>query len=242
MGKGVSPIEIGFYGVPNEEAQERYLEVREILLRGLTEETVDFRGSFFKLTRVPMIMRPYQKPHPELWYGLRTPQSAIWAAQNDVNVVTIGLAAVTRQMTDLYRQEWARLGKPAEKLPLMGVSRHIVVAETDTEARKIARAAYRCWRESFANLWVAHGVPVPMKDIYPPDWDDLQALGNGCAGAPETVRRYIEEEAQRGGINYFVGWFAFGDMTLAQVTHSMELFSARVMPAFAEGSTHNSAS
>ena len=60
------------------------------------------------------------------------------------------------------------------------------------------------------------------------------AIGNGVAGSPETVRNWIKDEVEATGINYFVSWLAFGDLTLAESMRSLELFSREVMPAFRE--------
>ena len=40
----------------------------------------------------------------------------------------------------------------------MGVSKHVVVADTDAEALAIARRAYPRWRESFVWLFERHGI------------------------------------------------------------------------------------
>jgi hypothetical protein len=34
------------------------------------------------------------------------------------------------------------------------------------------------------------------------------------------------------GINYFVSWLAFGDLTLHESMHSLDLYAKHVMPAF----------
>jgi len=39
-------------------------------------------GFFYSFDKVPMTLRPIQKPHPELWYATRTPESFAWAAQS----------------------------------------------------------------------------------------------------------------------------------------------------------------
>lgn len=233
VGRGVSPIELGFYGQDAEQAQGKYIESLDCILNGLTHETLDHHGHYYHFNEVPMTMRPLQKPHPELWYGAINPESAVWAAQNNVNLVTIALADGTRALTDRYRQEWAALGKAADEIPLIGVSRHVVVADTDRQAKGIAARAYTKWRESFCKLWVDAGIDVPMVSaIYPESWDDLEAIGNGFAGSPESTKAYVQTESEKGGVNYFVGWFAFGDMTLEESTHSAELFAESVMPAF----------
>jgi hypothetical protein len=56
----------------------------------------------------------------------------------------------------------------------------------------------------------------------------------GFAGTPAGARDYIASQAEGSGINYFVCDMAFGDITLAEATRSIELFSKEVMPAFAE--------
>ncbi len=115
---------------------------------------------------------------------------------------------------------------------LIGVSRHVVVAETDDTALAIARRAYPRWRESFRWLFKRHGTEPRVIGIYPPTFDELMALGNGIAGSPGTVRRYVADEAAANNCNYFVPHMAFGDMTLAETLRSIELFSKEVMPRF----------
>ena len=233
VGRGVSPIELDFFGVDIKEAQAKYDEALTCIMQGLHEDRLTFSGTYFSYDNVPMTGKTIQQPHPELWYGVFNPDSTIWAAANDANVVTLALGDGVRAITDRYRAEWAKLGKPADQIPLMGVSRHIVVADTDQEARALASTAYRHWHDSFAKLWNDAGLDVPLVGtIYPREWDDLAAIGNGCAGSPETVRRYVQEEAEKGGFNYLVSWFAFGNLGVAEVTKSVELFSRHVMTAF----------
>ncbi|MDH7794778.1 MULTISPECIES: LLM class flavin-dependent oxidoreductase [unclassified Beijerinckia] len=232
VGRGASSIEMGFYEVPAEEQQGRYEETLEILLQGFQSDTLTYKGKYHSFANVPMTMKPYQKPYPELWYGGRSLESAAWAARRGINIVTLALDAEVRAMTDLYRREWAAAGGKPEDVPLMGVSRHIVVAPTDEEAKAIARPAYEHWRASFIKLWIDNGWKTPMLNLYPETWDELEAVKNGCAGSPETVRRFAHEEAEQGGFNYLISWFAFGSMGLAQATRSVELFSQHVMPSF----------
>ncbi len=52
------------------------------------------------------------------------------------------------------------------------------------------------------------------------------------AGSPQTVRDFIAAEIEATGPNYFVPWLAFGDMTVEEALHSVDLFAREVMPAF----------
>jgi len=230
VGRGVSPIELGFYGLDMAEQRGRFDEALAVLIAGLSSEVLDFQGRYHAFEAVPMALRPVQRPHPPLWYGAGSPESIRWCAQNGINMVTLALGERVRQATDLYRSEWT--GAP-EAMPLIGVSRHVVVAESDAEAKAVARPAYARWRRSMARLWEDKGRSFPLAGHLPLEWDEAEAMGHGCAGSPETVRTFVAREAAAGGITYFVSAFAFGDMVHETATRSAALFAAEVMPAFA---------
>jgi len=180
-----------------------------------------------------MILRPVQRPHPPLWYGTTIPENADWPAANDVNIVTIALRPTVRVITDRYRAVRARLGKAPTGGPLLGVARHVVVADTDEAALAIARRAYPHWRDSFRWLFARHGAEPRIAGLYPPTFDELAAIDNGIAGSPRTVRDFVAAEVKASASNYLLSWFAFGDMTVAESLRSVELFAREVMPAFA---------
>lgn len=232
MGKGISPIEAGFYGIPADEMQGRYFEASELILEAMKSDMLTFEGKYYAFRNVPMTLRPVQQPHPELWYGTRSRESFEWAGKNGLNTVTLAFDDQVRALTDVYKKAWTAEGRSLDDLPLVGVSRHIVVAETDAEAKKLAARAYGRWLHSFRKLWEDHGYGTPLTDLYPDTWEELEGMRNGCAGSPETVRTYALEEAERCGTNYLVSWFAFGDLTVDQVITSVDLFARHVMPAF----------
>jgi alkanesulfonate monooxygenase SsuD/methylene tetrahydromethanopterin reductase-like flavin-dependent oxidoreductase (luciferase family) len=231
VGRGVSPFETAFYGLDFQQTQGLYHEAFQLLMKGLTSEELTFEGKNYNFRNVPMLLRPKQQPHPPLWYGLTIPDSAAWPAANDVNVVIIGLRDTIKACVDRYRQEYAKAGKDPKKIPLMGASKHVVVADTDAEAMRIARRAYAVWRDSFFWLFRRNKAEPRITGVLPPTFDELMAIGNGVAGSPETVRRWIGEEIAATGINYFVSWLAFGDLSLAESMRSLELYSREVIPA-----------
>jgi alkanesulfonate monooxygenase SsuD/methylene tetrahydromethanopterin reductase-like flavin-dependent oxidoreductase (luciferase family) len=232
MGRGTSPIEAGFFGVPADQMQGRYFEASDLILKALQSDSLTHEGQYYQYHDVPMTLRPVQKPHPELWYASRSPESFSWAARAGANTVTLAIDDDVRKLTDIYKSTWVEAGNAPEALPLVGVSRHIVVAETDAEAQDLARRAYAKWLSSFRKLWLDKGYDVPIRDLYPDTWDELTAIRNGCAGSPETVLAYTRNEVERCGINYLVSWFAFGDLPNEAAIRSVELFSRHVMPAF----------
>jgi alkanesulfonate monooxygenase SsuD/methylene tetrahydromethanopterin reductase-like flavin-dependent oxidoreductase (luciferase family) len=204
-----------------------------VLLKGLGSDELSFAGEFYKFDKLPMILKPVQKPHPPLWYGVTLPGNAAWPAENDVNIVALGLRDNTQAIIRAYCDARAAKGFDLNGT-LMGVSRHVIVADTDEAALAIARRAYPRWRQSFRWLFNRHGTEPRVIGIYPETFDGLIALNNGIAGSPETVRRFVAAEIAANNCNYFVPQMVFGDMTLQESQRSIELFGEDVMPAFAK--------
>ncbi len=174
FGRGVSPFEIRYYGVDPEQAQSIYQESFDVIMQGLKGSEVNFTGKHFNFERVPVEMECYQKPTPPLWYGLGTPGGARWVAENKVNIICNGTAAHVRAITDQYKHEWSDLGRDMEHIPLMGVSRHVVVGKTRKEALEAASRAYRVWHTSLMHLWVKHG--TQSKSLpFPADFEAAHA-------------------------------------------------------------------
>jgi alkanesulfonate monooxygenase SsuD/methylene tetrahydromethanopterin reductase-like flavin-dependent oxidoreductase (luciferase family) len=235
IGRGISPYELGYYGVQPEDAQSLYAETLEIVLKGLAlgiGQRLDHDGRRFQFRDVPIEIEPVQRPHPPLWYGVAKPESTVWTARRRVNIVCNGPTATIRTITDQYRREWTAAGHAARGLPKLGMSRFLVLAPTDVEAKALAQAAYHLWFASFIKLWRARGTRPPGA-LYAEDFSEMQRLGFGIAGSPARVHDILAEQVATAGINYLVCRFAFGDLAPAHALRSLELFVNEVMPALA---------
>jgi len=232
LGRGASPIEIGGFGVDPALAPEMNREATEVILKALTSEVVNHEGKFYRYKNVRIAAHPLQKPHPPLWFAPTEPGRAADAARLKGNVVTLIPNAGVKVLADAYRAAWVKDGNKAAELPLVGVFRHVVVADTDAEAREVARGAYRRWREHMEFLWDWGGVPFPLTQIYPDNLETLEGMAMGVAGSPETVRRYVADSVAQTGVNYFVCDMAFGSLPYEASARSVELFAKDVMPAF----------
>lgn len=236
FGRGISPYELGYYGVDPAQAQGIYHESYQIIMQGLTQKVVDFAGEHFTLRNVPVELECFQRPIPPIWYGASNAASTEWAARNRINIVGNGSPEQVRAITDQYRAHWSALGHAPEAIPSMGVSRHVVVAETDAEALACARRAYKLWYAHLMHLWVLHGTK-PLTLAFPDNFDDAQRAGLGIAGSPDTVRAWIAAAAEETGVNYFVCRLAFGDMRLEESLRSTRLLGRDVLPALQETAT-----
>ena len=230
VGRGISPIEMGYYGFKPEETPAMYAEALEVLLRGMTSRELTFEGKYYNYRNVPMEMEPLQRPYPPLWYGLGRADGVPWAVRHKVNIVGNLGGKAMRALTDRYRDEWASQGNRPEDVPFMGVGRHVVVAETNREALEVARRGYGKWRDSFLLLWRKHNMNLPNPNaLFPETFEEAEAEGRAVAGTPDKVRDFLQQTIDDGGLNYLLCRFAFGDITGEEALHSIDLFTRRVM-------------
>jgi alkanesulfonate monooxygenase SsuD/methylene tetrahydromethanopterin reductase-like flavin-dependent oxidoreductase (luciferase family) len=228
FGRGASPIELDLFGTDPADARDIYDEALAIVVRGLSERTVSFKGKHFSFDNVPMEIEPLQKPHPPIWYGVHANDSAARSAKQGLNVISLDVVEATRGFSDSYRAARKEAGHPGS-MPKFGLGRMLVVADTDAEAQRLAERAYPVWNASFNYLFKLYN-RMPQHPR-PPQFSAIQNDGRGFCGSPKTVTEIIRKQMTDAGADYFVGQFAFGDLTLAETRHSIELFARDVMPA-----------
>jgi alkanesulfonate monooxygenase SsuD/methylene tetrahydromethanopterin reductase-like flavin-dependent oxidoreductase (luciferase family) len=232
VGRGGALIEHQRYGIDPASAPAMYHEAFALLMCAFESDVLNFEGKFYNVKDYVVQMKPLQRPHPPLWYGAPHAEAIGWAAPRSVNVVSLGPAARARAISKRYREEWTRLGRHGVPLPKIGITRHVVVADTDRDAKRIAQAAYPRWRQAMDWLWRRSGVPFTLQEIYPEDFTALEAVGHGIAGEPATVREYLRRLQAETGVNYVLCQIIFGDMKFADAAHSIRLFAREVIPAF----------
>ena len=227
FGRGSSPTENALYGQDPALAQDMYTEGRELILQGLTQKILNHEGKHYKFKDVPMELEPLQKPHPPMWYGVHSVEAAERAAKQSLNMISLDSAMDTRSFNDKFRETWRTLhgDKPTPKL---GLSRFIVIAETDKEALTVARRAYPVWHRNF--YFLAHLSGRMPTHPRAPEFDQMMNIGQAIAGTPETVQQFLQLQIDESAANYLVGQFAFGDLSLAESLRSVELFQKAVMP------------
>ncbi len=233
VGRGGALLEHQRYGVDPQLASAMYHEAYDLLMRAFASDVLDYEGRFTTVRDYVVTTKCVQQPHPPIWYGCSNVEAAVWAAQNGVNVVSLGPVARAKEIGARYRAEWSAAGRRDADLPLIGITRHVVVGATDAEAQRIARAAYRSWRKAIAFIWERSGADFPLDAAYPETWDGLAAAGHGFAGSPATVRAQIAELQAQTGVTYVVCQMIFGQMSPEDAAGSLTRFAREVMPAFA---------
>jgi len=229
IGRGASPHELDYFGVDPDSAQAMYVEAFGVIMQALTKDEVDFAGKHYRYRNVPIDLKPVQLPHPPLWYAVPVPEGAAWPAHNGINIVCGGPIQRAREIADRYRAEWAAAGHAPEQLPLLGINRFVVCADTDREAMELGRRAWPVFFKSFMKLWNLHGTR-PRYARIPEDFETVVKNGGGIAGSPATIRDQVSRMAGEAGANYFISQFSFGDLTQEEVLHSAGIFAREVLP------------
>ena len=126
-------------------AQEIYAEASRADPAGPSpHKTLELaRRMRFHFENVPMEIEPLQKPHPPLWYGVHSPDSAERAARRKAcNMVSLDPPARdARSRSSATATVWREAHARDAPLPKIGLGRFIVVAPTATPRRWRSRAA-----------------------------------------------------------------------------------------------------
>jgi alkanesulfonate monooxygenase SsuD/methylene tetrahydromethanopterin reductase-like flavin-dependent oxidoreductase (luciferase family) len=239
IGRGVSPFELNYHNVDTETSREVFVEAFEALTNGLTHPRLDHSGKRFSYRNVPMELAPLQQPHPPIWYPSSNETGAGWAGARGLHFSTLGAVDRAKACIDAYKAAYARRGAPATPngaFPggtAIGVNRHIVVAETDAAARRLAEPAFEHWHANLTKLERENVAGPRYTGAILGDIDQAVAKGALLVGAPDTVRAAVERQIRELGINYMILGFFFGTLPFADAMRSLGLFAQEAMPRLA---------
>ena len=239
VGRGVSPFELKFHDVDPETSHGIFHEGLETLLNGLSHEVLNHEGEHYTYQDVPMELRPLQTPHPPIWYPTSSPRGGAFGGENGYHFVTLGGIQFAKPSIDAFKEAYAKRGRPGDGATddfdggaAIGIMRHVVIADTEDAARKIAEPAYNTWEASLTKLWRVNKVPGPsIAQFVPPTLDEAMQRGSVVIGTADQVRDKLAEDIRAGGLNYMVMGFYFGDIPHQNALETMERFAADVVPA-----------
>lgn len=229
VGRGVSPWELGHYGVDAAESRRIFTTALTAILDGLRGDG----SAFGRLGGAPIEIEPLQRPYPPLTYATTIAESVQSAAEQGINLAGLGPAAAYRPNVDLYHRTWEahrddpnRLNGHVER-PVISLNRQVVVADTDAEAMRIIRAAHPRWADSFIKLWVDNGDETfRSRALLEPALEQRTII----AGSPGTVAAAIDDEVATAGVDKIICSFAWGNIAVDEAARSMELFAHEVAP------------
>jgi alkanesulfonate monooxygenase SsuD/methylene tetrahydromethanopterin reductase-like flavin-dependent oxidoreductase (luciferase family) len=230
VGKGASPHEMGFFGIAPEDMQPMYVESLTILMAALEKGVVQHKGRYWQYDGVELSVTPIQRPYPPMWVAVGSPESAVWAAQNNANIVVGGPPERARLVFDRYVAERTAMDDlNGGKSLLMGINRHILVADSEEAATVIGRRAWDKFYAGFIKLWKRFGTEPGNR--LPADFDAAVQSGFVVVGSAESVRRNLMRQVEVSGATFVGGNFIFGDISFDEGKRSITGFAQHVMPA-----------
>ena len=240
LGRGV-PKDDMKHRLDRDTAQARFEEGIEILMRAWTGETFSYSGKAWGYEEISCRPQPLQKPHPPIYYGATSPDSPAMVARKGWNL------ALSRQplancakAISAYRAERAKHANLSGNGDAIMV-RDIYVADTDEQAwREAVPELTRFWQLASENFWRGDSVSgddlvrLTERYVYYPGGLTVKRLdewGTSLIGSPDTVIKKARAMIETAKPDSLVGMFSFGGLKHEQVTHSLELFGSKVMPA-----------
>jgi alkanesulfonate monooxygenase SsuD/methylene tetrahydromethanopterin reductase-like flavin-dependent oxidoreductase (luciferase family) len=227
------------YGLDHHEAQARFEEAEEVMIKAWTQESVEHHGKFWNL-KIPILRpRPFTKPHPFLIRGASGEASMVELARHGRPfLMNVQSNETTRHRMDLYRRTMRESGYGEEAIQgnveQCWIWRNVCVADTDAEAERIGFASFQSMQEHRSSLreriYREQGVRIETHGpTVPPARTNAQhAL---ICGSPTKVAEAFAE-IDKIGVGGVITQFRLGPMPHEAAVRSMTLFMREVAPAF----------
>src|SRR2546422_5483004 len=138
IGKGYRYNEFAGFCVPMEEADVRFDECMEVMIKAWTSDAPwSHRGTYWQFEDVAVEPPTAQKPHPLLWMGAGSPASIKKVAALGYNLLLDQYSTVEEivERIAIFKAEVERLGRVFDPMSV-GVTRSINVLATPAELQK----------------------------------------------------------------------------------------------------------
>jgi len=265
FGRGVFPRDTAMFH-PNgdcRKAESRTLtgEVIEIAKKAWTEEFFSHSGQNFKfpspgiphhpwspteephvdshgnITKICVVPKPLQRPHPPIWIMVAAESSARLAAENGYNCIAAGTSFdIIRGWLDLYADIRSRKeGRQFKRGECWSLQRPLFVARTMEQAKQRFETYIRRQRQYqalYRGAKAAEYAKVTLGTASDWDWDLLQRTAM-LAGSVDFVGEKIQEAADV-GITAINVWSDCGGCPHELTMESFQLFAEEVVPRFVQ--------
>jgi alkanesulfonate monooxygenase SsuD/methylene tetrahydromethanopterin reductase-like flavin-dependent oxidoreductase (luciferase family) len=176
-----------------------------------------------------VLPRPLQQPYPPLWLAVQSETSLDWAADQGCDVLLTG-GGTDWELLGVWIKRF--LARTRTSAPRVGVLRHVLVTETEQEARDAF------WQSRWQRA-VATQLRLGQEQIrggrndlsgYVDEVSEETWWDRIVYGTPERCVAQLRRQADQ-GVTDFLAWFDIGGIPAEQVQRSMRLFAREVMPA-----------
>lgn len=199
--RGFLPDEYDLFGINVDESTARFVEGCEQVRLLLSEEQATHVGTFHRLEGVTIHPPATQQPYPPLWVAaVATRQSFARAGSLGYDLMTLPHSSESlRDLISIYREARYAAGHPGPGRVMIAF--HLVVAESDAEARAIARLPLKRYSASLVRAMApwknrASAAYASYRDVLArlesDTADDQMRRGAAWVGSPETISAQID--------------------------------------------------
>jgi alkanesulfonate monooxygenase SsuD/methylene tetrahydromethanopterin reductase-like flavin-dependent oxidoreductase (luciferase family) len=220
VGRGYRKEEFQAFCIPMSEAQERYNECFELLLKSLSSrERFSHHGKYWNFENIVVEPAPTQQPHPPVWMAAGRPEGIAFVASQGCNVLLdqIGSVDDTIERVQVFLKAQAAAGIVPDAMRC-GVTRALHIVNSEAERQQ----AYARRIETLKKIGELAKKPL---NLAPATFADAGIASDDAAliGTPEEIGERLQKLAD-GGVEYVL-------LTNASASReSLVTFSEKIMP------------
>ncbi|WP_438021073.1 LLM class flavin-dependent oxidoreductase [Sorangium sp. So ce315] len=183
------------FNIPPDRTRAQMQQAFEMLPKMWTQERFSWKSEEIDIQNVPIVPKPYQKPHPPLWQACSSVASFEQAGRNGVGALGVTLWAPREQVQEwigIYREAIRRCERPVGEFINDQVAFFTFVhcAETDKQAMENGAAEAAAWYTNGSFTF------FEAKESFLRTYAEEQALLNDPAGGGLTGQ-FLRERANR---------------------------------------------
>jgi len=231
IARGANPDHRRIFGITHDDrSHARFEEALNLMRRAWGPEPLTIDG-----VTVPIEPKPFQQPHPPIYIGTFTAETATWAANAGHRMIVHGINSlhVVRPLMSAF----TAAGGDPKQVPF---GRFVFVDETDEDARKNGWDAV----SNLSGHMRRSGAGANRQIIAFEEELNPESYYNNLviAGSPETVTRRILALREEFGFTYLNALSAlFGFLPKEAMRRSIQLLMTEVLPAVRSERSHGSA-
>jgi alkanesulfonate monooxygenase SsuD/methylene tetrahydromethanopterin reductase-like flavin-dependent oxidoreductase (luciferase family) len=220
VGRGYRKEEFDAFCIPTSEAQERYVECFQLLMKSLTsKERFSHHSKYWNFENIIVEPAPMQQPHPPVWMAAGTTQGIEYVASQGHGVLFDQIASIGEivERTRIYLDAQEKHGFPRDALRC-GVTRALHILKSESEREK----AYERRRETLKKIGALARRPGANT---PASFADVDIANDDAAliGSPEEIAERLQQLAD-GGVEYVM-------LTSATANReTLETFMNKIVP------------
>ena len=129
------------FNIPYTEARDRLSEGLEVVKKAWTEETFSHRAEHWSFEDVRVVPKPYQTPHPPIWFAASSEESFIQAGEMGLSILIPSVTGFPKlvERVGVYQKVRRKAGHSSQGAVMLRMPAY--AAETAARARSEPEAS-----------------------------------------------------------------------------------------------------